>query len=196
MSSRSNLYHDVANLLASPGAVGVIPTDTVYGIVCRAADAAAVKRLYALKQRQAKPGTIIAVSIEQLETLGIKRRYLTAAQEFWPGAVSVVIPCGPELASLHQGKLSLAVRLPAQPALRALLAQSGPLLTTSANQPEQPVAVTIDQAKRCFGNLVDFYSDGGDLSNHQPSTIIRVVDDAIEVLRPGAVNINGNEEIN
>lgn len=196
MNSRSNIYHDVADWLARPGAVGVIPTDTVYGIVCRATDTSAISRLYALKQRQAKPGTVIAASIEQLETLGLKRRYLTAVQEFWPGAVSVVTPCGPELASLHQGKLSLAVRLPAKPALRALLAQTGPLLTTSANQPEQPVAVTIEQAKRCFGDQLDFYVDGGDLSDHQPSTIIRIVDDAIEVLRPGVVNINDNEETN
>jgi len=187
-------YKDVASKLAQPGAIGVIPTDTVYGVVCRAADAAAVQRLYALKKRAAKPGTIIAATIEQLEELGMKRRYLTAVQEFWPGAVSVVISCGPELAALHQGKLSLAVRLPAPAALRALLAQTGPLLTSSANQPGAPVSTTIGQAQRYFGKKVDFYVDGGDVAHHQPSTIIRVVDDAIEVLRPGAVAINDNEE--
>lgn len=191
-----SIYKDVAERLSQPGAVAVIPTDTVYGVVCRAADDAAVKRLYLLKQRASKPGTIIAATIEQLEGLGLKRRYLTAVQEFWPGAVSVVIPCGAELETLHQGSLSLAVRLPAQPALRALLAQTGPLLTTSANQPGQPVSVTIEQAQRYFGKNVDFYIDGGDISDHLPSTIIRVVDDAIEVLRPGAVDINDNEETN
>jgi tRNA threonylcarbamoyl adenosine modification protein (Sua5/YciO/YrdC/YwlC family) len=191
-----NRYQGVAKRLAQTGAVGVIPTDTVYGVVCRATDAAAIKRLYALKHRAAKPGTIIAASIEQLEALGMKRRYLTAVQEFWPGAVSVVIPCGPELDSLHQGKLSLAVRIPAQPALRALLAQTGPLLTTSANHAGEAVSVTAEQAEKYFGDGVDFYTHGGDLSGHQPSTIIRVVDDAIEVLRPGAVDINDNQEIN
>ena len=189
-----SIYEDVASWLAQPGAIGVIPTDTVYGVVCRAADSAAIRRLYALKKRAAKPGTIIAATIEQLEELGLKRRYLTAVQEFWPGAVSVVIPCGPELVGLHQGTFSLAVRLPAQPALQALLAQTGPLLTSSANQPDQPVALTIDQARQYFDKNVDFYVDGGDLSNHQPSTIIRVVDDAVEVLRPGAVDINDNQE--
>ncbi len=191
-----DIYKDVADRLAQPGAIGVIPTDTVYGVVCRAADAVAVKRLYALKQRAAKPGTIMAATIEQLEELGIKRRYLTAVQEFWPGAVSVVIACGPELESLHQGKLSLAVRLPDLATLQALLAQTGPLLTTSANQPGEPVAATIEQAQRYFGQTVDFYVDGGDVSDRQPSTVIRVVDDAVEVLRPGAVDINDNQEIN
>ena len=191
-----DIYKDAADRLAQRGAIGVIPTDTVYGVVCRAADAAAVKRLYALKQRAAKPGTVMAATIEQLEELGIKRRYLTAVQEFWPGAVSVVIPCGPELESLHQGKLSLAVRLPDLATLQALLTQTGALLTTSANQSGEPVAETMEQAQRYFGESVDFYVDGGDVADRQPSTVIRVVDDAVEVLRPGAVDINDNQEIN
>jgi L-threonylcarbamoyladenylate synthase len=196
MNGAVDLYEGVVNWLAQPGAVGIMPIDTVYGVVCRSADSGAVERLYKLKQRAAKPGTIIAASIEQLVALGIKRRYLTAVQEFWPGAVSVVVPSGPELAGLHQGSQSLAVRLPAQPALQALLGQTGPLLTTSANQPGEPVSVTVSQARQYFGQTVDFYVDGGDLSGHQPSTIIRVIDDAIEVLRPGAVDINDNEETN
>jgi len=59
-----DIYKDAADRLAQPGAIGVIPTDTVYGVVCRAADAVAVKRLYALKQRAAKPGTVMAATIE------------------------------------------------------------------------------------------------------------------------------------
>lgn len=181
---------DLENLLKKPGAVGVIPTDTVYGVVARASDEAAVKRLYALKKRSDKPGTIIAASREQLEELGLKHRYLKAVEQFWPGAVSVIIPVSnPDLIYLHQDKLSLAVRLPELPELQELLKHTGPLLTTSANLPGESPAVNIEQAKSYFGDQVDFYEDGGDLSSRQPSTIIRVVDDAVEVLRPGAVKI-------
>ncbi|HZL07625.1 MAG TPA: Sua5/YciO/YrdC/YwlC family protein, partial [Candidatus Dormibacteraeota bacterium] len=118
-------------------------------------------------------------------------RYLKAVEQFWPGAVSVIIPCSnPDLAYLHQGKMSLAVRLPADPKLQKLLKQTGPLITTSANHPGQPVSDTIEQAKAVFTDQVDFYEDGGDLSGREPSTVIRIVDDAIEVLRPGAVKID------
>lgn len=172
------------------GAVGVLPTDTVYGLVCRAADKAAVARLYGLKQREHKPGTVIAASVEQLVELGLTRRYLTAVARFWPGAVSVVIPCGPQLDYLDLGKSSLAVRVPAEGNLNQLLRQTGPLLTTSANQPDEPVADTIAQAQNYFGEHVDFYADDGDLSARQPSTIIRMVDDAIEILREGSVKID------
>ncbi len=179
----------VANLLQPPNSVGVLPTDTVYGLVAQAHDIEAVQRLYALKHREHKPGTLIAASIDQLVELGLKRRYLTTVSRFWPGAVSVITPCGPELGYLHQGKLSLAVRIPDAPALRALLERTGPLLTSSANDPGHPTAVTIDQARTYFGETVDFYIDGGDLADQKPSTVIRIVDDEIEVIRQGAVTI-------
>ncbi len=180
-----------ADRLLEPGSVGVIPTDTVYGLAARAADQTAAARLYALKDRTGKPGTIIAADLQQLEDLGLKHRYLKAVEQFWPGAVSVIIPAAnPELAYLHQGKMSLAVRVPDDPELQQLLRRTGPLLTTSANRPGQPVSTTIEQARAAFGDKPDFYKDGGDLSGREPSTVIRVIDDAIEVLRPGAVKID------
>ncbi|HYH35943.1 MAG TPA: L-threonylcarbamoyladenylate synthase [Candidatus Saccharimonadales bacterium] len=176
--------------LEKPGTIGVIPTDTVYGLVARAADEAAVSRLYELKERDDKPGTLIAADIGQLEELGLKRRYLRAVEQFWPGPVSVVIPADPALSYLHKGRMSLAVRIPKDKKLQELLKKTGPLVTSSANHPGKPVAVTIKQAKDYFGDKVDFYVDGDDLSGQEPSTIIRIVDDAIEVLREGAVKIS------
>ena len=184
------MFDNVDSQLKEAGAIGVIPTDTVYGVVARAQDVEAVERLYELKHRENKPGTLIAASREQLEELGLKHRYLVAVEQFWPGAVSVVIPAAnPGLSYLHQGKMALAVRIPNDPELQELLQKTGPLITSSANMPDKPTAVTIAEARAYFGDTVDFYVDGGDLSNHKSSTIIRVVDDAIEVLRQGAVTI-------
>src|SRR4051812_1095885 len=157
--------------LLRPGAVGVMATDTIYGLVARAADTAAVERLYALKGRENKPGTLIAADIKQLEELGLKHRYLKAVEQFWPGAVSVIIPAAdPKLEYLHQGRMSLAVRVPDDQKLLGLLEETGPLLTSSANRPGESPAVNIGQAKAYFGDQVDFYEDGGDLSGRQPST--------------------------
>jgi L-threonylcarbamoyladenylate synthase len=188
--------NDTAEKLLQPGAVGVMPTDTLYGVVARAQDTTAVERMYRVKSRENKPGTLIAANIEQLVELGIKRRYLTAVEQWWPGAISVVIPCGEELAYLHRGKRSLAVRIPDNTELRELLGRTGPLATTSANHPGQPPANTAEEARSYFGDTVDFYVDGGNLSGNEPSTVVRIVDDAIEILRPGAVKIdeNGNTQ--
>jgi L-threonylcarbamoyladenylate synthase len=181
--------------LLKDGAVGVMPTDTVYGLVCRAADENAVARLYELKSRENKPGTIIAGKLQQLIDLGIRARYLKAVENFWPNPLSVVIPCGEELAYLHQDKHSLAVRIPADDTLRDFLSQVGVLLTSSANLPGEPTATNIAEARAYFGDKVDFYVDGGDITDHQPSTVIRIVDDAIEILREGAVHIDESGRI-
>lgn len=183
------MFQDTALQLAQSGSIGVIPTDTIYGVVARAKDTPAVERLYKLKKREHKPGTVIAANIDQLVDLGIKRRYLTAVEQFWPGAVSVIIPCGKELEYLDQGVGGLAVRIPSDEPLEALLQSVGPLLTSSANSPGDQPANTLDEAKAYFGDQVDFYIDGGDLSGRKPSTVLRVLDDAVEVLREGAVEI-------
>lgn len=180
--------------LQAAGAVGVMPTDTVYGLVCRAADKAAVERLYELKKRENKPGTVIAASIEQLVDLGIKARYLKAVEQLWPNPVSIVIP-SQDLAYIHLGKQSIAMRIPKDRELRKLLEQTGPLLTTSANLPGSPEATDVQQARSYFGDLPDFYADGGDLSRRKPSTVIRIIDDEIEVLRQGAVTIDENGKV-
>ncbi len=177
--------------LLEPGSVGVIPTDTVYGLVARAEDQAAVARIYGVKKRESKPGTLVAAELQQLEKLGLKHRYLKAVEQFWPGAISVIIPCSnPQLSYLHRGKMSLAVRIPADKRFRELLKQTGPLLTTSANLPGEPPAGTVSQARKVFGDMIDFYVDGGDQSNKQASTIVRVIDDALEIVRQGAVRID------
>jgi tRNA threonylcarbamoyl adenosine modification protein (Sua5/YciO/YrdC/YwlC family) len=182
-----------ARILKQPGNVAVIPTDTVYGLAARAFDPDSVNRLYSLKQRDHKPGTLIAKDIDQLRSLGLLRRYLKSVEQFWPGPVSVLIPVqdSVKLNYLTLGRDSLAVRIPAQPSLIELLSLVGPLMTSSANAPGEPTATTIEQARAYFKQKVDAYFDGGDLSGRKPSTIIRVIDDAVEVVREGAVKIAG-----
>lgn len=170
--------------LIKGGAVGIIPTDTVYGLVASAKNPEAVAKLYSLKTRDKKPGTVIAASVEQLTQLGLKGRYLRAVESFWPGPVSVIIPCGEELNYLHLGLMGLAVRIPDDQSVLKLLRETGPLLTTSANLPGMPTATNIDEARQYFGDRADFYIDGGEL-NGKPSTLIKVIDDEVVVLRQG-----------
>jgi L-threonylcarbamoyladenylate synthase len=180
---------EVVNMISN-GAIGVIPTDTLLGLACVANNQESVSRLYELKSRDKKPGTIIASSVAQLVDLGIKRRYLKAVENYWPAPVSVVIPCGFKLGYLHQGLGTLAVRVVEDTKLAQMLNATGPLLTSSANLPGQPEARNMEQAIDYFGENVDFYVDYTISEKQLPSTVIRVIDDAVEVLREGAVNIN------
>lgn len=177
-------------MLLAEGAVGVMPTDTVWGVVCRAQDEQAVAHLYAAKHREHKPGTLIAASVEQFIALGIPAQYAREGEAWWPAPVSVILPAGPELFYLHQGLESLACRVPANPALRELLTQTGPLLTSSANQPGEPPATSLAEAQKYFGDTVDFYIDAAAAPPTAPSTVVRVTpENGIEVLRQGAITI-------
>ena len=179
-------FHAADRLLA--GEVGVIPTDTVYGLVARAQDPKAVANLYALKHRVRKPGTIIAASTQQLQELGVP--HLDQTENLWPNPLSIILPVGDEFAYLHQGVGDIAMRVTDDPSMKSLLEKTGPLLTSSANQPGEPGSVTIRQAWDYFGDSVDFYVDGGDRSGRSPSTIIRLLDDGeIKVIRQGAMKL-------
>jgi L-threonylcarbamoyladenylate synthase len=179
--------------LLKAGKVGVIPTDTIYGLACRAADGEAIEKLYALKSRENKPGTVIAANIQQVIDLGIPARYVKAVEQFWPNPISVELPH--DLTYLNQSTGRQAFRVVADNELRKFLEQTGALLTSSANQPGELPANTILEAQKYFGDSVDFYVDGGDLSGREPSTLIRIIDDAVEVIREGAVKVNEAGEI-
>lgn len=186
MSQHFNNLNDEVAQLISQGAVGVLPTDTVYGLVCAATNEAAVKRLYKLKNRNRKPGTVIAADINQLIELGIKHRYIKPIELVWPGPISVVLPH--HISYLSQSVGSQPFRIPDDPKLLTFLLKTGPLLTSSANQPSEPVSETIEQAEKYFQNAVDFYVNGGVRADRQASTIIQVIDDSLEILREGDIS--------
>lgn len=165
-------------------AVAVMPSDTVYGLMCSALQPIAVRRMYDIKRRDRKPGTIIAASTRQLVDMGFDYTEVAQASKFWPDAVSVILNAPDELEYLHMGKGSLAVRIPKPEWLRELLRETGPLATTSANFPDQPTVTTIAEAKQLFGDLVDLYIDGDTIVGATHSSVIRVhTDGTIEKLR-------------
>ncbi len=168
----------------------VIPTDTVYGLAALASDAAAVDRLFELKQRPADRSIAVLVAHrKQAETIAVfaaaERRIV---EQLWPGALTLVVRRRDDAPS-HIGRVdgTVGVRSPGLAVVRALAEQVGPLATTSANRsgcetPAEavaaaadlagPVAVVID-AGRCVGT---------------PSTVARVDDHGIiAVLREGSV---------
>ena len=171
------------------GAIGVLPTDTVYGLVSVIAPQP-IERLYATKPRQSHAGTIIAASVDDLIALGLDETALQHVSHLWPAPLSVVIAAQHIPEFLREERGSLAVRILEDEVLRSLLRETGPLMTTSANKHGGKTAATIAEAQRIFGDSVDFYVDGGDLSNRPPSTIVMVdARGTITALRDGAVPV-------
>lgn len=167
---------NITEVLNNDG-VGVLATDTVYGVVARLLSPVAVQRIYEVKHSdtQRPVGTVLIANTDQLRDI-VSDEYIDKASQYWPGPTSVILPVSDELEYAHKGFGSLPFRVPADPELVNLLEQTGPLATSSANLPSQPPAINVDQAKEYFGDTVDFYEDGGDLSDSVPSKIIKILD--------------------
>lgn len=170
------------------GGIGVIPTDTLYGLVCSALKPKAVARVYRLKKRTPnKPSIILISSMDDLKLFGITINEVTLKylSSFWPGPVSIILPClSEDYTYLHRGTKTLAFRNPDNEKLLAVIAETGPLIAPSANTEGNPPAEEIIQARQYFQDRVDFYEEGGTLKS-LPSTLIKIENNQVKILRQG-----------
>lgn len=170
-----------------------MPTDTVYGLCCDPKSDAAVQSLFEAKDRQAKPVPVLCASLEVAERL-VKFNDVTSrlAGRYWPGALTIVAPLrrGTGLSALlDQGSGYLGVRVPGNEACVELAARVGGAITgTSANLSGQPSCRTAAQVSAALDGRIQLIVDGGALSSKE-STVVKVVDDGVEVLREGSVRI-------
>jgi len=186
------MQENIVNIIKN-GGIGILPTDTLYGIVCSAFRDKAIERIYKIKNRDDNKSLIILISsIKDLELFGVKlsERAKIFMKKFWPGKVSIVLDFyNPKLSYLDKtGEGTLAFRLPDKPDLIDLIKNTGPLAAPSANPQGMPVANNIKEARKYFTDKVDFYVDAGNLSS-EPSTIVKISKEKIEILREGTVKI-------
>lgn len=159
------------------GAVGILRTDTLYGVVARADTEVAVERVYDLKDRDNRKSPIVLIaSIDQLWDTPPEIA-LSVLQKTWPGPVSVILPSTKAPVWIRRDNGSVAYRLPADEALQSLLRQTGPLIAPSANPEGQPPAMTVTEAREYFGDAVDFYVEGGTVKDATASQLIKVYED-------------------
>lgn len=179
--------------LLRKGKIALIPTDTIYGIVGLAFDEKAVEKIYLLRKRNLdKPFIILISSLYDLEKFGVE---LTDKQkEFlhknWPNPLSVVLPVkDKKWKYLHRGTDSLAFRIPKDEPLLDLLNNVGPLVAPSANFEGEKPSEKVEEAKKYFGNEIDFYVDNGIIKS-QPSTLIKLnKDGTFQILRQGSYKV-------
>ena len=140
------------------GGLVILPTDTVYGIGCNAADAGAVERLLAAKGRgrQMPPPVLVA---DPADLTGIVAQVPEAAhtlmEAFWPGALTLILDADETLTwDLGETRGTLAVRMPAHELALNLLRRSGPLAVTSANPTGAPPATDAASARAAFPGRV------------------------------------------
>lgn len=178
------------------GGVVVFPADTVYGLACSPQDAAAVSRLYGLKQRsEEKPSAVmffaVGPALAALPGLGLRTRGLLG--RLLPGAVTVLLPNPEGRFPLACGEDpgTLGLRVPAVPESVAWLAQVDvAVLQSSANLAGGPDPRRVSEVPPAIRLGADLVVDGGELPG-TPSTVVdlRRFEEAGEwvVVRAGAL---------
>ncbi|BBB12773.1 L-threonylcarbamoyladenylate synthase [Sphingopyxis sp. FD7] len=182
-----------AAALIAAGQPVAVPTETVYGLAADARDPQAVARIYAAKGRPDFNPLIVHVPTlavaETLGEFGAAERALAA--RFWPGPLTLVVPRaeGCPVASIATAGLgTIALRVPGHRAMQALLAASGaPLAAPSANASGRVSPTKASHVLASLGGRIALVIDDGPTSAGVESTIARVKDGAVEVLRPGPV---------
>jgi len=172
-------------VLGREDGVLLVPTETVYGLVCDAAHEAARAKIYEMKRRPASKLLTLFFASSRAAEAAIPAMPETAkrlAAAFCPGPVTLVVPDGEAFAGF---------RIPAHPGLLRLLEAYGrPLASTSANLSGQPPAHTVEEALGSLAMPPDGVLDGGPIPpDSAASTVIKVErDGAWSILRPGPVS--------
>lgn len=168
----------------------VFPTDTIYGVAANAFSSQAIQKIFEAKQRpQEKALPVLIGDLGQLDALVlfVSQHVKQIAGAFWPGALTLILPKGPNLPSNLSPYPTIGIRMPDLPFTLRLLQQTGPLATTSANLSGGPNPTTAQDVIAQLGGRVDLVIDGGATPGEKASTVIDATTPELKVLREGPI---------
>jgi tRNA threonylcarbamoyl adenosine modification protein (Sua5/YciO/YrdC/YwlC family) len=172
------------------GDVIFYPTDTVYAIGCALDARKSVDRLYRLKgMNEKQPLAMICADLRDIARYAVVSDFAyRQMRRLVPGPYTFVLEASREVPKilLLDKRRTIGIRVPRSPICEALVRALGkPLLTTSAVPVGAEEACRdVEEAKEAWSNGVDVWIDGGP-TPHQPSTVVSLIDDEIEILREG-----------
>lgn len=188
----ANKALEPALALLRAGDVVAIPTETVYGLAGDATNGAAVARIYEAKGRPRFNPLIAHVSdMEMAERIGrfdpLSRRL---AETFWPGPLTLVVPLKPD-AGIHPlvtaGLDTIALRMPRGFGAKLIAALGSPLAAPSANTSGRISSTSAEAVAADLGTRIRLVVDDGATPVGLESTILKVEDGKVRLLRPGGV---------
>jgi L-threonylcarbamoyladenylate synthase len=173
-----------------------MPTETVYGLAADATNGEAVARIYQAKGRPSFNPLIVHVpDLSAAQRIGeFPDEALALSHEHWPGPLTLVVPLRSEsgIASIvTAGLQSVGLRVPAHPAMQALLREAGrPLAAPSANASGSISPTRASHVLKSLGGRIPLIIDGGATQRGIESTIVAATGGPLRLLRPGPIQID------
>lgn len=183
------------------GRLVAFPTETVYGLGADATSDRAVARIFKAKNRPSFNPLIVhyAEPADVVADVAMTDAACLLADAFWPGPLTLVMPrlAGSRLSELvSAGRDSVAVRVPAHPVARDLLAATGrPVAAPSANRSGSVSPTNAAHVAESLGDAVAMILDGGACALGLESTILDVTDETPALLRPGGLPLEDIEAV-
>ena len=175
------------------GGIIIYPTETFYGIGALFTSESTLKRLFAIKQRDAeKPVLLLIPDISFLKNISsaVPPACKILAEHFWPGPLTLLVAAQPHLSSLVTGQnRTVGIRVSSNPIVQALLAllQDG-ITSTSANISGDISPASIEEIPEALLNAVDIIIDGGKTTGHRPSTVFDISSTPYKTVREGSIS--------
>jgi len=187
-----NLNISKAAELIRSGKLVAFPTETVYGLGANALNAKAVQAIFKVKGRPATSPLIVHVdSVAMAQSLVM--HWPTSATllctAFWPGPLTLVLPkksIVPDIVTA--GLPSVGIRMPNHPIALALIeAAKYPIAAPSANRFTELSPTTALHVQEALGTQIDFILDGGPTQVGIESTVLSLMENRPQLLRPGMI---------
>jgi L-threonylcarbamoyladenylate synthase len=185
------VMRQAAQILRAGGLVA-FPTETFYGLGAAGLDAAAARRVFAVKGRPASMPLLLLVDSRAM-VAAIAADVPVAAgelmQRHWPGALTLVVRAGDRVpADVTAGTGTVGVRVPAHAVARALVRALGePVTAPSANRTGSAPPVTAADVLAQLAGSIDLVIDAGPTPGGAPSTVLDVTVAPPRIIRQGAV---------
>ncbi len=186
------ILEKAAELLKN-GSLVAIPTETVYGLGANALDGKACLRIFEAKGRPSDNPLIVHISDPRdAENIAYTNSlYYSLAEKFMPGPLTVILPKKEIIPNeVTAGLDSVAVRCPMHPVANELIKIAGiPIAAPSANSSGKPSPTTASHVLDDMNGKIPLILDGGACDVGVESTVVKITDDEIILLRPGAVTV-------
>ena len=182
---------DAAKVIKDGGLV-LFPTETVYGIGANGFDDEAVKKIFIAKGRaQDNPLILHIANLEMLDEIAenISELEYKLMDAFWPGPFTIILNKKKGIANEATcGGDTVGVRMPSNRIAYELIKRAGvPIAAPSANISGRPSGTNLEDIIEELSEKVDFIIDGGESEIGLESTVVRVIDGEIKILRPGKI---------
>jgi L-threonylcarbamoyladenylate synthase len=172
-----------------------VPTETVYGLAADATNAQAVARIYEAKGRPSfNPLIVHLPDLASAQRIGeFSSEAEALARKHWPGPLTLVVrlrECAEIASIVTAGLATVGLRVPAHPAMQALLQSVGqPLAAPSANASGSISPTRAEHVLKSLGGRIPLIIDGGPTERGLESTIISATGGPLRLLRPGPIQI-------